>query len=45
MSEASTVDREMSPAPVPNSTCDVLGMFVVQVMLAPERVMLLLDMP
>jgi hypothetical protein len=41
MSEASTFERDMSPAAVPNSTCDVAGMLVVQVMVAPERVMLL----
>jgi len=38
-SEASAVDRETSPAAVPNSTCDVAGMLVVQVIVAPDRVM------
>jgi hypothetical protein len=43
--ELSTADRTIGPAPVPNSTWEVEGTFVVHVMVAPERVMLLAEIP
>jgi hypothetical protein len=43
-SEASTLERETSPELGPYSTCVVAGISVVQVIVAPERVMLLAAM-
>jgi hypothetical protein len=43
--ELSTAERTSWPTPVPYSTCEVEGRFVVQLMVAPERVRLLTEMP
>ena len=43
--ELSTAARTGWPTPVPYSTCEVDGTFVVQAMVAPERVMLLAEIP